>query len=205
VTGGGVSGLVFLFGFLCRFFLPFSTFPEPSDTALPGASVVVLVRVPEPVEPFLFFVGFVDVLVGFGFDFFVVDVEVLVEVEVEVEVVGGGWTVVVTVTAGVVAVTGGHVWETLTIGSWTGSGSVLGSVPGATFWNVNCWPPTTVMITVQPSADALGIAPRPNTANTQPAVSAAIDNLRLLNTVAYSSRGAPRVNSSQLRSQVGLG
>jgi hypothetical protein len=64
-----------------------------------------------------------------------------VEVEVEVEVVGDCWSVVVTVTDGVVEVGGGQVWETLMIGSWTGSGSVLGSVPGATFWNVNCWPP----------------------------------------------------------------
>jgi len=44
----------------------------------------------------------------------------------------------VTVTAGVVAVTGGHVWLTVMIGSWTGRGSVFGFVPGATFWNVNC-------------------------------------------------------------------
>jgi hypothetical protein len=58
-----------------------------------------------------------------------------VEVEVEVEVVVAG-VVVVTVAAGVVAVTGGQDSETLTIGRLTGSGSELGSVPGATFWNV---------------------------------------------------------------------
>ena len=140
------------------------------------------------------------VLVGFGFG--VVDV-VEVEVEVEVEVVCG-CVVVVTVTAGVVAVTGGHVCETLMIGSWTGRGSEFGFVPGGTFWNVNCWPPATVIVTVQPSADAFGIAPRPNTATRQNMVTAAIDRLRLLNTVAYSSRGVPRVNSSQLRSQIGF-
>ena len=44
--------------------------------------------------------------------------------------------VAVTVAAGVVAVTGGHDCETLTIGRLTGSGSELGSVPGATFSNV---------------------------------------------------------------------
>jgi hypothetical protein len=92
------------------------------------------------------------------------------------------------------------------IGSWTGSGSVFGLVPGATFWNVNCWPPATVTTTVQPSAEALGIAPRPNTVSKQNTVKAATATvgLRLFNTVAYSSRGVPRVNSSQLRSQVGL-
>jgi hypothetical protein len=59
-----------------------------------------------------------------------------VEVEVEVEVVCA-CVVVVTVAAGVVAATGGQDWETLTIGRLTGSGSELGGVPGATFWNVN--------------------------------------------------------------------
>jgi hypothetical protein len=110
--------------------------------------------------------------------------------------------VVVLVAAGVVAVAGGHDCETLVIGSWTGTGSVVGSVPGGTFWKVNCWPPATVIVTVQPSADAFGIAARPIAATMQqvtPTVS-----LRLLNTVAYSSRGVPRLNSSQLRSQVAL-
>ena len=144
-------------------------------------------------------VGVLDVVDDLG--------AVEVEVEVEVEVVGGCWSVVVTVTDGVVEVGGGQVWETLMIGSWTGRGSVLGSVPGGTFWNVNCWPPWTVTTTVQPSADAVGIAPRPKTANRQNAVRAATATvgLRLLNTVACSSRGVPRANSSQLRSQVGLG
>jgi hypothetical protein len=169
------------------------------------------------------FVGFLFLLFVFVFVVFVVFVGVLdvvdlvdgvddlgaveVEVEVEVEVVGGWWTVVVTVTDGVVEVAGGQVWDTLMIGSWTGRGSVLGSVPAGTFLNVNCWPPWTVTTTVQPSADAAGIAPRPNTARRQDTVSAATATvgLRLLNTVAYSSRGLPRVNSSQLRSQVGLG
>ena len=40
---------------------------------------------------------------------------------------------VVTVTAGVVADTGGHVCVTLTIGSWTGRGSEFGFVPTGTF------------------------------------------------------------------------
>ena len=70
---------------------------------------------------------------GFGFGLGVVEVEV--EVEVEAGVVCS-WVLVVTVTAGVVALTGGQDCETLTIGSATGSGSELGGVPGATFWNV---------------------------------------------------------------------
>jgi hypothetical protein len=129
-----------------------------------------------------------------------------VEVEVEVEVFGGWWSVVVTVTDGVVDAGGGQFWETLMIGSWTGRGSVLGSVPSGTFWNVNCWPPWTVTTTVQPSADAVGMAPRPKTANRQNAVrtAAATVGFRRLNTVAYSSRGVPRVHASQLRSRVGL-
>jgi len=126
-----------------------------------------------------------------------------VEVEVEVEVVCG-CVVVVTVTAGVVAVTGGHDCETLMIGSATGSGSELGSVPGATFWNVKVWPPATVITTVQPSADASGSAARPKTTATQAMVTAAMLSFRLVNTVAYSSRGLPRAKSSQLRSQLGL-
>jgi hypothetical protein len=55
---------------------------------------------------------------------------------VEVEVVVGG-CVVVTVAAGVVAVTGGQDCATLVIGRLTGRGSELGGVLGATFWNVN--------------------------------------------------------------------
>lgn len=109
---------------------------------------------------------------------------------------------VVTVTAGVVAETGGHDCVTLTIGSWTGRGSEFGFVPGATFVNVNCWPPLTVMTTVQPSADAAGIEPRPKIATRHNATRAAIVRLRLFSTVAYSSHGGPRVNSSQLRSRI---
>jgi hypothetical protein len=126
-----------------------------------------------------------------------------VEVEVEVEVVGAG-VVAVTVAAGVVAVTGGQDCETLIIGSATGSGSELGSVPGATFWNVKVWPPATVITTVQPSADASGSAARPKTTATQAMVTAAMVSFRLVNTVACSSRGMPRAKSSQLRSQLGL-
>jgi hypothetical protein len=127
-----------------------------------------------------------------GFGLGVVDVEV----EVEVEVVGGG-CVVVTVTAGVVVVVDGHDWATLVIGRLTGSGSDVGGVPGATFWNVNCWPPATVIVTVHPSAEALGIEDRPSTATTAPMAVATNLSLRLLNTMAYSSRKVPRAISSQ--------
>jgi hypothetical protein len=91
---------------------------------------------------------------------------------------------VVTVAAGVVAVTGGQDVETLVIGRFTGRGSDVAGVPTGTFWNVNCWPPRTVIVYVQPSADAIGIAARPSTATRQPTVTAAIITLRLLNTVA---------------------
>lgn len=204
--GGGFVVVVFFFGVCFGFgFLPFSTFVEPvDDSAFPDERVGVLI-----VEVFVLVlvvgadvdVVEVEVVVGFGLGF---DGEGAVEVEVEVEVeVVWGCVLVVTVAAGVVAVTGGQDCATFVIGSCTGSGSDVGGVPGATFWKVNCWPPATVMVTVQPSADALGMAARPSTATMHAMVTAAIVSFRLFNTVANSSRGAPRANSSQLRSQLG--
>jgi hypothetical protein len=76
------------------------------------------------------FVVFVGVLEVVGVLDVVDDLGALeVGVEVEVEVFGGCWSVVVTVTDGVVEAAGGQFWETLMIGSWTGRGSVFGSVP----------------------------------------------------------------------------
>ena len=189
----------FFFFFFFGFF-PFSTFfPDPSDRALPGAASVEVVvwGVLEVLVVGFDVVGFVELPVWFCFGFGVV------EAEVEVEVVCG-WVLVVTVAAGVVAVTGGHDWATLVIGRLTGSGSDVGGVPSGTFWNVNCWPPATVIVTVHPAAEAFGIAPRPSAVTTHATVTAAILSFRLLNTVAYSSRRVPRANSSQLRSQIGL-
>ena len=167
---------------------------------LPGEVEVVVVGVVVP-----------DVVVvaepcfGFGLGFGVVEVEV--EVEVEVDVVGVG-VVAVTVAAGVVAVTGGQDWETFVIAAPAGIGSAVGGVPGAMFWNTSVSGPVgrlTVTVTVQPSADAFGRAASPRTATIQPKVTAAIFSFRLVNTVAYSSRGLPLANSSsQLPSQVGL-
>ena len=197
--GGGVAGLVDFFDFFFAGFFPFSTFfPEVSDRALPGAAGVVLVVdvVGEVLEVLVPGFDVVEVFVGFDVGF------CAGVVEVEVDVVCG-W-VVVTVAAGVVTVTGGHDHATLVIGSVTGSGSDVGAVPVGTFWNVNCWPPATVIVTVHPSAEALGMAARPSTVTRHATVTAAIVSFRLLNTVAYSSRGVPRVNSSQLRSQVGF-
>lgn len=200
VTGGGGFGVVAFFDgfFVVVGFLPFSTFVEPVDRAFPDESVVPL-PVGFVVVVLVAVVGDVEVevvgeeeVVGFGLGFDGAGV-VEVEVEVEVEVVCG-CVLVVTVAAGVVAVTGGQDCATFVIGRFTGSGSDVGGVPGAMFWNVNCWPPATVMVTVQPSAEALGMAARPITATRHPMVTAAIVSLRLLNTVANSSRGAPRAN-----------
>ena len=206
VTGGaGVFGLAAFFdffGFLlffgaagCLTFAPASAEPGFSAT---GFCDLVWPPCAPPLDPvdLVELAGAVELVVGLGFG--------VVAVEVEVEVVVGA-VLVVTVTAGVVAVAGGQDWVTFRIGSWTGSGSEFGSVSGATFWKVNCWPPTTVIVTVQPSADAFGMAPSPSTVTRHAATTAAIVSFRLFNTVAYSSRGMPRVNSSQLRSQVGLG
>ncbi len=139
-----------------------------------------------------------------GFGLRVVEVEVVVEGEVGVEVVGAG-VVAVTVAAGVVAVAGGHDQDGApTICAPGGSGSEDTGVPDGTFWNVNVWPPRIVITTVQPSADASGSAARPSTVTMDAMVTAAMVSVRLLNTVAYSSRGMPRANLSQLRSKSGL-
>jgi hypothetical protein len=203
----------FFTGFFFGGFLPFSTFAEPFDRAFPDERVgpldfvVVLVVVVFVVVVVVVVDEVVDedvvVLVGFGLDF---DGEgvVAVDVEVEVEVVCG-CVLVVTVAAGVVGVTGGQDCATSVIGRFTGIGSDVGGVPGGTFWKMNCWPPATVIVTVQPSAEASGIEARPSTVAMHAMVTAATVSFRLLNTVANSSRGAPRANSSQLRSQLGLG
>jgi hypothetical protein len=158
--------------------------------------------VAEPVDVVVV-AGVVDVPVGFGFGLGLVDAGV-VEVEVEVEVVVAGGALAVTVAAGVVAVTCGHEKTTLVIGSWTGRGSEASGVPAGMFWSVNCWPPATVTVTVQPSADASGMAATPSTATTRDVITAATLSFRLFNTVAYSSRGLPLAMSVQLRSQVAL-
>ena len=67
--GGGVAGLVDFLDFFFAGFFPFSTFPEPSDSALPGAGGVEVV-VGGVLE--LLLVGFdvvVVVLVGFDVGF----------------------------------------------------------------------------------------------------------------------------------------
>lgn len=125
----------------------------------------------------------------------------VVDVEVEVEVVSPVAVVVVVVM--VPPLFEGHDWTILVIGRFTGSGNEPGRVPGGTFSKVYVLPPATVIATLQPAAEALGIAPRPRTATTEPQVKAAIFSFRLLTTVAYSSRRMPLANSSQLRSQIG--
>jgi hypothetical protein len=148
--GGGVGGgVAFLCCFLalgldsgCLRLLPACAVPglsgvgfcEPPcpECLAPGwgeVLLVVVVGVEEPEEE----EDEPDLEPDDGFGLGVLDVEV----EVEVEVVCDWVVLVVTVTAGVVAVTGGQDCETLVIGRLTGSGSELGGVPGATFWNVN--------------------------------------------------------------------
>jgi hypothetical protein len=212
--GGGVGGVFALFGFL-PFLGAAGWLTLLPAWAVPGLSVVGFCPLPGP-ELLIVVVGVVGCLVvlvpdvlcdGFGLPVVEVEVEVEVGVElgvdVDVEVVGAG-VVVVTVAAGVVAVAGGHDSDTLVIGRFTGSGSELGGVPGATFWKVKVWPPATVIVTVHPSADALGSAARPSTVTIEATVTAAILSFRVFNTVAYSSRRMPLAYSSELRSQVGL-
>ena len=177
--------------------------------AVPGLSGVGFCELAWPCCPEVFVLeeplGLVVVdAVPVGFGLGLVDVGV-VEVEVEVEVVVAGWALVVTVAAGVVAVTCGHEKTTLVIGSWRGGAATRRAVPAGTFWSVNCWPPVDGdRVTVQPSADASGMAATPSTATTRAVVTAATLSFRLFNTVAYSSRGLPLAMSVQLRSQVAL-
>jgi hypothetical protein len=215
--GGGVGGAAFLCFFLA-FFLAAGCWRLLPACAVPGFSRVGFcpLRCPEAFE-----VGLDEVLlvVVVGVeepadededldpepedDFGLGEVAVDVDVEVAVEVVGGG-AVAVTVAAGVVAVVVGHDHVgPLTICAPGGSSEDT-DVPAATFWNVSVWPPRIVTTTVQPSAEASGSAARPNTAAMEPMVTAAMVSFRLVNTVAYSSRGMPHVKSSRLRSQVGL-
>lgn len=189
VTGGGgfgadLCGLVFDLGAPGRLRL----LPAVPRPASPDASPFPFpLPLPLPLPPVV--VGVWVVVVGVvelvdegdepcdGFALGVVDVEVEVEVVV-------GVVVVVTVAAGVVAVSGGHDWTTLVIGRFTGSGSDVGAVPGATFWKTNCWPPATVIVTVHPSAEALGIEAKPSTTTAAPTARAANLSLRLFNTMA---------------------
>lgn len=151
-------------------------------------------------------VGVVDVIVvvRVGFVLGCCVVTVVVGVDVEVVVVWDG-VLVVPAGGGQTAVPGGQAWDrtTLVIGSLTGSVSDVSCVPGGTFWKMNCWPPATVTVTVQPSAEASGIAASPSTVTKQPAVTPATVSLRRLNTVVNASRGVPRLHPSQLRSQIG--
>ena len=68
---------------------------------------------------------------------------------------------VVTATAGVVVLVGVHCSLSEATGPVIGSPIAEMGVPGATLtWKTSCWPPTSVTVTVQSSADAVGIAAR---------------------------------------------
>ncbi|MGZ4170394.1 MAG: hypothetical protein ACXVR1_00315 [Solirubrobacteraceae bacterium] len=118
------------------------------------------------------------------------EVEVEVEFEFvgeleEVDEVGAAEEVVVVVvlvvtpTDGVVVVEGAHCsfWETIT--PCTGSPMAEIGVPGATLtWNTYVWPPTTVIVTVHSSAEALGSAAIAMATKSAPARASTANSLR---------------------------
>jgi hypothetical protein len=71
-----------------------------------------------------------------------------------------------------------------TTGTVSGSGIEDSGVPVGTFTvNLNCWPPATVTVSRQVSAEATGIAARPNTTSTTLAATQATNSFRVLNNV----------------------
>ena len=108
----------------------------------------------------------------------------MVVVECEVDVVFGAGVV----DCGVVVV-GVEAQLSLTActGPVTGSLIADNGVPGATFTvKLTFWPPTSVTVTTQVSAEATGIAAMPKIASSDPAVATATTSFRLLNTVALT-------------------
>lgn len=75
--------------------------------------------------------------------------------------------------------------ETLAMGAPGASDD--GDVPAGAV-NVRVWPVARVIVYVHVSAEADGMAPRPNMASVDPATTTAIFSLRLLDTSANSSR-----------------
>jgi hypothetical protein len=103
-----------------------------------------------------------------------VDVVGLELVDVVVVVV-----LVVTLTDGVVEVDGAHCSLSETTTPLIGSPIAEIGVPGGTLTlKVNVWPPTTVTVTVQASAEAVGIDGRAMTTNNAPAIARTASNLR---------------------------
>jgi hypothetical protein len=179
-VGSLVVGVLEVCGllFLCAFFLP-PWEEAPSLLLVPVGSGVLVVEPVVVVDD--------DVVVG------LCEGEVEVEVEVEpgeldelvdevgLEVVDVVVVVVlvVTLTEGAVEVDGAHCSLSETTTPLIGSPIAEIGVPGGTLTlKVNVWPPTTVTVTVQASAEAVGIDARAMATNNAPAIARTASSLR---------------------------
>lgn len=86
---------------------------------------------------------------------------------------------VVTATAGVVELVGVHCSLSEATGPVMGRPIAEIGVPGATLtWKTSCWPLTRVTVTVQASAEAVGIEPRAMATKIAPAMASTASSLR---------------------------
>lgn len=173
--------VVVIFFFLaCAFCWPWADAPSlwlaPVGTGVVLDELVVVLD-DEP-EPDGLCEGEVEVEVVPGCDV----VEELVEVEELVLVVAGVVVVVVLVvtdTAGVVAVDGVHCSLSEATGPGMGRPIAEMGVPGGTLtWKVSTWPVTRVTVTVQSSAEAVGIDPMARAMKIDPAMASTASSLR---------------------------
>lgn len=108
-----------------------------------------------------------------------VEVVELVGVELLVGLVVVVVVLVVTETAGVVELVGVHCSLSEATGPVIGRPIAEMGVPGATLtWKTSCWPPTRVTVTVQSSADAVGIEARAMATKIAPAMASTASSLR---------------------------
>jgi hypothetical protein len=194
----GVPGVAPCFFCLRAFFWPprddgCSPWLEPVGTGV-VLEVLVVVLLEDLPEPLPLCVGEAEV-----------EVEVEVEVELELddvdevdevddcvvvaELVGEDVVVVVvlvlTDTAGVVALDGAHCSLSEATGPVMGRPIAEMGVPGATLTlKTRVWPPTRVTVTVHASADAVGIAARAMAMKIAPAMASTANSLRRPLTVA---------------------
>jgi hypothetical protein len=89
--------------------------------------------------------------------------------------------VVVTPTVGVVAVDGAHCSLSEATGPGIGRPMAEIGVPGATLtWKTRTWPVTSVTVTVQSSAEAVGTTARAQATTSAPTVASIASSLRLI-------------------------